>query len=92
MEVPEQLLDTGVTVIRPVIGILYKLVALKAGMEPLPTIGKPISVLVFVQLNTVPGTITLPFAVVPTKLMGKMVCAPQIAISATGAIEGIGFT
>ena len=92
MGVPEQLLETGVTVIKPVMGILYRFVALKAGMEPLPNNGKPISVLVFVQLKTVPGTITLPLAVVPTKLIGKMVCVPQIAISATGVTDGIGFT
>lgn len=92
MGVPEQLLETGVTVIKPVIGILYRFVALKAGMEPLPDNGKPTSVLVFVQLKTVPGTITLPLAVVPTKLIGKIVCVPQIAISATGVTDGIGFT
>ena len=76
----------------PVMGTLFRFVALKAGIEPLPVRGKPISVLEFDQLKVVPGTITLPLAVVPTKLMGKMVCVPQIAISATGATDGIGFT
>lgn len=92
MLVPEQLFETGVTVIKPVMGILYRFVALNAGMEPLPNKGNPISELVFVQLKTVPGTITLPLAVVPMKLMGRIVCVPQIAISATGATDGIGFT
>ena len=76
----------------PVMGTLFRFVALKAGIEPLPVRGKPISVLEFDQLKVVPGTITFPLAVVPTKLMGKMVCVPQIAISATGATDGIGFT
>ena len=76
----------------PVMGILFRLEALKAGIEPLPVKGKPISVLEFDQLKVVPGTITFPLAVVPTKLMGKMVCVPQIVISATGATDGIGFT
>lgn len=87
-----QLLETGVTVINPVMGILFRLVALKAGIEPLPVNGKPISVLEFTQLKLVPGTITFPLAVVPMKLMGRIVCVPQIAISATGATDGIGFT
>lgn len=76
----------------PVMGTLFRFVALKAGIEPLPVRGKPISVLEFDQLKVVPGTITFPLAVVPTKLMGKMVCVPQIVISATGATDGIGFT
>ena len=40
----------------------------------------------------VPGTVTKPILGLPTKLSGLMGWVPQIAILATGATDGIGFT
>ena len=59
--------------IMAVIGTKKLLLALKAAIEPIPLAGIPIFGLVFVQLNVVPLTITLPLVVVPVKLIGKMV-------------------
>ena len=59
--VPEQvmppLLKFGVTVIVPVIAALVVLVAVKLGILPAPDAASPIPVLLFVQVNTVPGTV-----------------------------------
>ena len=48
-EVPKQLLDTGVTVIRDVIGILLMLVAVKLVFAELPDNGNPMSALELVH-------------------------------------------
>jgi hypothetical protein len=49
----------GVTVIVPEIGVMPALVAVKLVMSPVPLAARPIAVLVFVQLYTVPGTLPL---------------------------------
>ena len=59
--------------IMAVIGTKKLLLALKAAIEAIPLAGIPTFGLVFVQLNVVPLTITLPPAVVPVKLIGRMV-------------------
>ena len=46
----------GVTDIVAVTGALVKLMAVKAGIFPLPEAAKPIDVLLFVQLKVVPLT------------------------------------
>jgi len=46
----------GVTVIVAVTGALVKLIAVNAGIFPLPLAAKPIAVLLFVQLKVVPLT------------------------------------
>lgn len=57
----------------PVVGIKKLLLALKAAIEPMPLAGIPIFGLVLVQLKVVPSTMSLPLAVVPVKLMGRIV-------------------
>ena len=54
--VPEQPLATGVTVIVPDIWLVVVLVAVKAGIAPVPLAPRPIAVLELVQLYTVPPT------------------------------------
>jgi hypothetical protein len=54
--VPGQLVAEGVTVIVAVTGVLPGLIAVKAGIFPLPLAAKPIEVLLFVQLYVVPLT------------------------------------
>jgi hypothetical protein len=49
-------LATGVTLMVPCICVVPLLVALKAGMVPLPAAPRPIAVLELVQLYTVPPT------------------------------------
>jgi len=53
---PGQPAADGVTVIVAVTGVLVKLMAVNAGIFPLPDAAKPIDVLLFVQLKVVPLT------------------------------------
>ena len=53
---PGQPAADGVTVIVAVTGVLVKLMAVNAGIFPLPLAAKPIAVLLFVQLKVVPLT------------------------------------
>jgi len=53
---PLQLLETGVTSIFAVMGILVPLVKVKLLILPTPLAANPMDVLVFVQLYCVPGT------------------------------------
>ena len=53
---PGQPAADGVTVIVAVTGALVKLMAVKAGIFPLPEAAKPIVGLLFVQLKVVPLT------------------------------------
>jgi hypothetical protein len=71
LAVPGQPAAEGVTVMVAVTGALLLLVAVKAAMFPLPLAGKPIEVLLFVQLYVVPVTepvklIVLVFALLHT--------------------------
>ena len=54
---PGQPLAVGVTVIVAVTGIGPVFVATKGEMFPVPFAARPIEVLLFVQLNTVPPTV-----------------------------------
>ena len=53
---PGQPAADGVTVIVAVTGVLVKLMAVNAGIFPLPEAAKPIDVLLFVQLKVLPPT------------------------------------
>ena len=72
--VPEQLVPplakTGVTVIVATTGALPVLVAVKEAMFPVPDAARPMEGALFVQLNTVPGT-------VPVKLTAAVVLPLQ---------------
>ena len=92
MGVPLQVFEMGVTVIKPVTGVLFRLVALNDAIEPDPVGGIPMSELVFVQLYTVPGTLTKPTFGLPVNRIGPTDCVPQISMSETAATDGIGFT
>lgn len=52
---PPQPVDVGVTVMVAVIGALVLLVAVKAGILPVPAAANPMAVLLLVQLYTDPG-------------------------------------
>ena len=52
---PGQAPNTGVTVIVAITGELVALVAVNAAILPVPLAARPIDVVLFVQLNTVPG-------------------------------------
>ena len=54
--VPLQLLETGVTSILAVMGILLPLIRVKLLILPTPLAANPMDELVFVQLNCVPDT------------------------------------
>ena len=64
-------MENGVTVICPVIGSIELLEAVKLLILPLPLAGKPINVLLFVQLNTVPAIGE------PVKITGLVFLIPQ---------------
>ena len=77
----------GVTVMVAVAGLLPVFTAVKVGMLlPDPLAARPMVVLLFAQLNTVPGT-------VPVKLM-VCVGAPLHTVCAAGEADtvGVGFT
>ena len=87
--VPEQfvppLAKTGVTVIVATTGALPVLVAVKDAMFPEPEAARPIDGALFVQLNTVPGTL-------PVKVTAAVVLPLQSTWLATAATFGVGFT
>ena len=85
--VPEQLLDTGVTVMSALIGMLALLVDVKEAISPVPvTDANPTAGFVLFQLNIVPGTLDPLNNILP-------VWAPlQREISAMGLRNGVGFT
>ena len=47
----------GVMVMVAVTGVVPVLIAVKAGMPPVPFAARPMAVFEFVQVNTVPGTV-----------------------------------
>lgn len=83
VQVVPPLVNDGVTVMVPVIGAAVVLVATKP-MLPVPLAARPIAVLLFVQLYTVPAT-------VPEKV--AVVLVPTHAVwLACAFTDGIGFT
>ena len=81
----EPLTKTGVTVMVAVIAALVLFVPMKEGMLPVPLAPRPIAVLLFVQLNTVPGTVVVKF----TAPVGEPL---QTVWFATAFTVGVGFT
>jgi hypothetical protein len=86
VEVPEQLLIVGVTVIVPVIGALVGLVAGNEAMLPVPLAGNPIAVLVFVQLYVTP------VAMLPVKFTAVVAALLHTVWSAGLLTVGVGLT
>jgi len=87
--VPEQLIPPpvklGVTVIVPLIAALVVLVAVKLAILPAPLAARPMPVLLFVQLNTVPGT-------VPVNVTAVVDAPLQTDWLATAATVAVGLT
>jgi hypothetical protein len=82
---PVQPLVVGVTVIVAVTAVTPALTAVKLAMLPLPDAARPILVVLFVQLNVVPGVRLVKFTAV--------VAAPAHSDwFATAATTGVGFT
>jgi hypothetical protein len=77
--------DEGVTVIVAVIGAAVLLVAVNDGILPVPDAARPIAVLLFVQLYTVPAT-------VPVKLTADVPDPLQSNWSAGWFTLAVGFT
>ena len=77
--------DDGVTVMVAVIGAAVVLVAVKLAILPVPAAAKPIAVLLFVQLYTVPAT-------VPVKFTGAILAPLQTNWSAGWLTLALGFT
>jgi hypothetical protein len=75
----------GVTVIVAVIGPGPGLVPMNEGILPVPLAPRPIDVLLFVQLNIVPGT-------VPLNMIGTDGAPLHTVWSGTGFTVGVGFT
>jgi len=75
----------GVTVMVPLIGAAVALVAMKPAILPEPLAAKPIAVLVFVQLYTVPAT-------VPLKLTAAVSAPVHTDWLPTAATVGVGLT
>lgn len=87
--VPEQfrlpLLNVGVTVMVDTTGAPPLLTAVNDAISPVPEAARPVVVLLFVQLNTVPGTVPLNVtAVVALPLHNTWLLIP--------ATVGVGFT
>lgn len=83
VQVTPPLVKLGVTVIVPLIGICELVVATKA-ILPLPLAGKPIAVLVLVQLYTVFATAPLKLAVVTTPAhTAWLACALTVGVGLT---------
>lgn len=85
LQLTPPLVYVDVTVIVAVIGTFVVFVAIKAGILPVPAPARPIAVLLFVQVNTVPATgplITMVFIVTPLQ-------AVWLAIAFT---DGVGLT
>lgn len=59
----------GVTVIVETIGALVVLIAVKLAISPIPLAARPIDVVLFVQLNTVPGTAPVKLTAVVEELL-----------------------
>jgi len=85
MGVPGQPLAVGVTVMVLVTGAVPALVAVKAGIFPTPLPPKPMDVLLFVQLNTVPVTVPAKFTAVVGVLLHKVWLPTAVTV-------GVGFT
>ncbi len=83
---PKHVLEKGVTVMSEEIGKEELLLALNDVMFPLPVAGKPIPILLFVQLNTVPVMGE------PVKLIGSVLLRPQTTTSSSRFSLGIGST
>lgn len=84
--VPKQVLENGVTVIREEIGAVELLLALNDVIFPVPVAVKPIPILLFVQLNTVPAMGE------PVKIIGSVLLSPQTTTLLIGSSLGIGST
>ena len=82
---PGQPFAVGVTVMVAVTGTLVVLIAVNAGMFPLPLAARPMEGLSFVQLNAVPATL-------PVKLVAAVLAALQITWFAGCTTLGVGFT
>lgn len=87
--VPTQPLATGVTVMVAVIGPLVALVVKNGSISPLPLAARPMPVLLFVQLKTVPATVP---PTVPSKAISNVVAPVQYTLLLTGKTVGVGFT
>jgi len=83
--VPVHPLADGVTVMVAVTGTLPVLVAVNAGIFPVPLAARPMEVLLFVQLNVVPVT-------APVKFTGLVVAPLHKVWPAGWATFGVGFT
>lgn len=79
------IVDTGVTVMVPEIAAEPVFAPTKLAMLPVPLAGKPMAVLLLVQLYTVPDT-------VPTKLIAATLEPTHTAWLVTAATVGVGFT
>ena len=82
---PPQPVDVGVTVMVAVIGALVLLVAVKAGILPVPAAANPMAVLLLVQLYTVPAT-------APVKFTAAVADPLHNTCGNTAFTVGIGFT
>lgn len=83
---PAHPLKVGVTIMVLVMGVLVVLVAVNAGKLPvLDALERPIAVLLFVQLYTVP-------LIELVKTLDDADCPAQKVVSALGVIIGVGFT
>ena len=82
---PGQPAPVGVTVIVPEIGPVVALVAVKAAILPVPLAARPIAVLEFVQLYTVPAT-------EPVKVTAVVVAPVHTVWSATALTFAPGLT
>ena len=83
--VPVHPLAVGVTVMVAMIGLLVELVAANDAILPLPLAASPMAVLLFVQLNAVPETVSL-------KLTEPVVVPLQTVWSGGSLTVGVGFT
>lgn len=85
VQLTPSLVNVGVTVIVPVIGVVNGLAAVKLAIFPVPLAGKPIAGLLLIQLYTVPAT-------APVKVTAA-VDAPRHSVwLATAFTVGVGFT
>lgn len=85
VQVVAPLVNVGVTVMVAVCTVAVALVAVKGAMLPVPAAARPIVVLLFVQLYTVPGTL-------PVKLTAAVVAPLHNTCGVTAFTVGTGFT
>ena len=85
VQVTPALVYTGVTVIVPEIGAAVVLVPTKLAMFPVPLAARPIAVLLFVQLYTVP-------VVAPVKVTAATLEPRHTVWLATAFTVGVGLT